>query len=160
MEADFNPKLKKPIQLDEVEGPPNLPPPLMVWNSFLVWKTFEKIKGQLEQGLLPTGLKMPHNSVLTMLQAGPLSQVALGLRLNTDRTTMVDLVDELEHKSLVERRRNPNDRRAYDVTLTDQGRQVLAELHQIITEIDNRLFSRLSENERHQMKELLLKVLE
>ena len=41
-------------------------------------------------------------------------------------TRMVFLVDELEQRGLVERRRNPADRRSYALYLTDQGRAKLA----------------------------------
>ena len=52
---------------------------------------------------------------------GPMSQQALGEYIGKDRTTIVAIVDELEQEGLVERRRNPADRRAYALQVTPRG---------------------------------------
>ena len=46
--------------------------------------------------------------------------------MGVNATRMVFLVDELEKLGLVERRRNPDDRRSHALYLTDQGRAALA----------------------------------
>ena len=56
----------------------------------------------------------------------PLTQRELSERLGIDRTTVVQVIDRLEADGRVARRRNPEDRRAYDVTITPGGRKVLA----------------------------------
>lgn len=67
-------------------------------------------------------------AVLVVLDAAePLSQLDAAKELGVDRTTMVALVDELEDKSLVERRRSPDDRRKNIVELTARGKEILAE---------------------------------
>jgi DNA-binding MarR family transcriptional regulator len=67
-------------------------------------------------------------AVLIVLDAAePLSQLDAAKELGVDRTTMVALIDELEHKGLVERRRSPDDRRKNIVELTARGKETLAE---------------------------------
>jgi DNA-binding MarR family transcriptional regulator len=67
-------------------------------------------------------------AVLVVLDAGePLSQLEAAKELGVDRTTMVGLVDELEEKGLVQRRRSPDDRRKNIVELTPHGKETLAE---------------------------------
>ncbi|WP_194898297.1 MarR family winged helix-turn-helix transcriptional regulator [Catenulispora pinisilvae] len=67
-------------------------------------------------------------AVLVVLDAAePLSQLDAANELGVDRTTMVALVDELEAKGLVERRRSPDDRRKNIVELTAHGKNTLAE---------------------------------
>lgn len=67
-------------------------------------------------------------AVLVVLDvAEPLSQLDAAKELGVDRTTMVALIDELEDKGLVERRRSPDDRRKNIVELTARGKQTLAE---------------------------------
>lgn len=67
-------------------------------------------------------------AVLVVLDAAePLSQLDAAKELGVDRTTMVALIDELEHKGLVERRRSPDDRRKNIVELTAHGKETLAE---------------------------------
>jgi DNA-binding MarR family transcriptional regulator len=72
-----------------------------------------------------------HEGLLTVLIAidsqAPLSQQEVAGRLGVDRTTMVLLIDELENKALVRRRRDPDDRRKNVVVLTDAGRTTLRE---------------------------------
>jgi DNA-binding MarR family transcriptional regulator len=78
--------------------------------------------------LAPFGLDARELAVLAVLAAGrPLSQLEAARRLGVDRTTMVALVDTLEGKGLVERRRSAQDRRRNVVELTERGRRVRAD---------------------------------
>jgi DNA-binding MarR family transcriptional regulator len=54
------------------------------------------------------------------------SQQALAQHLGTPATRLVALVDGLEQRGLLERRRNPDDRRLHAVHLTEAGRALLA----------------------------------
>ncbi|WP_330461506.1 MarR family transcriptional regulator [Streptomyces sp. NBC_00820] len=74
------------------------------------------------------GLDARELAVLAVLAADrPLSQLEAARRLGVDRTTMVALVDALEGKGLVERRRSEEDRRRNVVELTEYGTQVRAD---------------------------------
>lgn len=74
------------------------------------------------------GLDARELAVLAVLAAGrPLSQLEAARRLGVDRTTMVALVDALEGKGLVERRRSAEDRRRNVVELTERGGRVRAD---------------------------------
>src|SRR3954451_18410574 len=57
--------------------------------------------------------------------AGPLSQQRLAERLLVNRTLMVAVADALERRGLVERRRDPADRRSYALHVTPAGRTEL-----------------------------------
>jgi DNA-binding MarR family transcriptional regulator len=81
-----------------------------------------------EPALAPFGLGARELAVLAVLAAGrPLSQLEAARRLGVDRTTMVALVDALEGKGLVERRRSEEDRRRNVVELTERGVRVRAD---------------------------------
>jgi DNA-binding MarR family transcriptional regulator len=86
------------------------------------------------RALEPLGVTGRQLAVLVVLDAAePLSQLEAAKELGVDRTTMVALVDELEDKGLVERRRSPDDRRKNIVELTALGMKTLTEgerLHQ------------------------------
>ena len=63
---------------------------------------------------------------LNVLDAeGALSQHALGRCVGMDPSSMVSTIDELEAKGLVQRRRDPTDRRAYALHITEAGGDVL-----------------------------------
>lgn len=74
--------------------------------------------------LSPMGLSVQLCGVLNLLALGAISQQALGDQLGIDRTTMVELIDQLEQQGVVVRRRNPSDRRSYALSLTPRGRSV------------------------------------
>lgn len=78
--------------------------------------------------LTPLGIGLKQHSVLRLLAAeGVRSQQALSDALGIDRSTMVLVIDDLEAQGLVERRRNPDDRRAYEIHLLPAGRDRLAQ---------------------------------
>jgi DNA-binding MarR family transcriptional regulator len=78
--------------------------------------------------LLPYGIDGRELAVLAVLGAtDPVSQQQAADQLGVDRTTMVALVDVLENKGLVTRRRSPDDRRKNTVALTAAGRRCLAD---------------------------------
>jgi len=74
------------------------------------------------QALEPFGIDGRELAVLAVLAAEyPLSQLEAAGQLGVDRTTMMNLVDALEAKGFVERRRSPQDRRRNIVELTASG---------------------------------------
>jgi DNA-binding MarR family transcriptional regulator len=120
-----------------------------------------------DRALEPLGLTVKHFGVMTFLryeaqsdrQGGSLSQQAIGERLRIDRTTMVALIDDLERASYVKRERNPDDRRAYVITLTAAGRRAQARAEQAVDAHALEFFGRLSEAEREELSRLLVQLI-
>ena len=71
---------------------------------------------------------------------------------------MVAFVDSLEQRGLLERRQNPEDRRARALFLTPKGRDLLGHAFAVAVEHEQRLTSDLSPHEREQLLELLVRV--
>ena len=104
-------------------GPPIA---LMERLSFLLKRTFALLEATVEPGLARLGLNGREFGVLTLLEAeGPTSQQQLADRIGVDRTTMVALIDALEEKQLVNRQRDPSNRRAYVLGVTAAGHKKL-----------------------------------
>jgi DNA-binding MarR family transcriptional regulator len=98
--------------------------------------------------------------VLKMLAAvGPCSQQTLSEELRIDRSVMVGVCDDLEKAGHVRRERNPADRRAYAVTITDSGLGLLAEAETSVPEFLDRTFQALTPAERDHLTALLGKLL-
>ena len=113
----------------------------------------------LKCALAPLGVGPKHYAVLSALEAhGPRSQGSLGELLGIDPSTMVALIDELERRGLAERRRNPADRRAYGVHLTEEGTALLPCLHAALAEADEQLMARLPDEGRQALLTLLAEV--
>jgi DNA-binding MarR family transcriptional regulator len=82
----------------------------------------------------------------------------LSVALGIHRSAEVALVDELEQRRLAERRRDPDDRRAYTLFLTPAGRELLDELRRAADEEDAELLAALDAPERSQLISLLQRV--
>ena len=107
------------------------------------------------------GLHPRHFGMLSHLAAAEgQSQQALSIALGIHRSAVVTLVDDLEHRGLAERRRDPVDRRAYTLYLTPPGRELLAELERAADEKEAELLTALNASERSQLISLLQRVAE
>ncbi|MEZ0092953.1 MarR family winged helix-turn-helix transcriptional regulator [Streptacidiphilus sp. EB129] len=102
--------------------------------------------------LAPFGIDGRELAVLVVLAAEyPLSQLEAAGRLSVDRTTMVALVDALEEKGLVERRRSPQDRRRNTVQLTPAGEDCLRDAEHARTEMERQFLAPLSPSDASQL---------
>jgi DNA-binding MarR family transcriptional regulator len=86
------------------------------------------------------------------------SQQAVGDRLKIPSSRMVAFVDALEARGLIERRLNPDDRRARALYLTDAGRELLGRAFTVAAGYEQDLCADLSEQEREQLLALLQRV--
>ena len=106
------------------------------------------------------GLKARHYGALAVLaDEGPHAQSDLGDKLRIDRSTMVAVVDDLEGMGFVERRRDREDRRRYELTLTDAGRRAFSEAEGLVEGVQEAVLAPLDEAQRRQLHELLTSVL-
>jgi DNA-binding MarR family transcriptional regulator len=83
------------------------------------------------------------------------SQLALAHHLGVDRTVMTYLLDDLEKVGLIERRPDPEDRRARRVVPTPAGLQLLATLDRRLRAVEDRLLAALDEPARERFREQL-----
>jgi DNA-binding MarR family transcriptional regulator len=108
-----------------------------------------------------SGIGVGQHLVLKMLaEIGPSSQRVLSDQLRIDRSVMVGICDGLEGAGHVRRERDAGDRRAYAVTITDSGRQLLARAEAGVPEFLDDTFQALTPRERHQLSTLIGKLLQ
>ena len=114
---------------------------------------------RFSERLAPLGLEPRQFGMLTRLAANEgKSQQAVGELIGLNPTRMVFLVDELEKQGLVERRRNPADRRSYELYLTDPGRAKLGEAQRVRTGNDREIGASLTGAQRRELAALLRQV--
>lgn len=86
-----------------------------------------------------------------LLHLGPLCQHELAGKVLKSAGNMTTVVDNLERRGLVERRRDGEDRRVVTVQLTDSGRDLVREVFPRVVEVLVDAFSALSATEQQQL---------
>src|SRR6202045_5176831 len=111
-----------------------------------------------EATLEPGGLRPRHLIALRLLsEGGPTSQQACADSLSLDPSNVVGLLNELEERQLITRRRDPADRRRHIVELSPQGESELCDAYEGLRQIDDDLLSALSVKERAALYDLLVR---
>lgn len=76
-----------------------------------------------------------------------------------DASSLTGLLDRTEKAGLIERRPDPEDRRALQIHLTEQGRKALCGLHEVVADVQCRIeqefFRDYSEAERELFRKML-----
>jgi DNA-binding MarR family transcriptional regulator len=151
------------INPEPVRSPtvPRFPEELVASSAFLLKKLGLSAKEQAMEAYGSTGLNPYHHAILVLLDEGSReTQGAIADALGYDRGQLVGLLDELEEQGLVERRRDPSDRRRHLVRLTPDGRRALGRLRTLGSRLENDLLVPLDEQEREQLHTLLLRLAE
>src|ERR1700682_1251235 len=111
-----------------------------------------------ETTLEPGGLRPRHLIALNLLsERGPASQQALSDSLSLDPSNVVGLLNELEERKLITRRRDSADRRRHIVELSPRGDKELCGAYDRLRRIDDDLLSPLSARERATLYDLLVR---
>lgn len=111
---------------------------------------------RFRETLEPVGLEPRQFLVLRQVGLGEgRSQHALAEAVRIPASRMVAVLDDLEHRGLVERRPHPSDRRARALYLTDDGRATIERALRLAFEFEASLTSSLRPEEREQLLVLL-----
>lgn len=126
-----------------------------------IMRTYNVTSGELADALRPLDLSPSGFNVLQALAntpTGELEPCQLAERLLVSRPSMTGLIDTLESKGLVSRRRHPVDRRRVLVVLTGEGRHLLSSHYEEHYARLRGLFSELQRDEVELLVTLLRKV--
>ena len=102
------------------------------------------------------GITVPQSFILFALQEQDGQNVKdLASRLSLDSPAITGLLDRLEKENLVERRNDPEDRRALRVFLTGKGRDLAGEIYKIAAAFNEELNSAFNDDQKRVLKKLL-----
>jgi DNA-binding MarR family transcriptional regulator len=105
------------------------------------------------------GLSPAQAGFLRMVAIAPgRSQKELADDLGMPPSRFVPFADELDQKGLIERRKNPDDRRLHALYLTDAGRLLLGEVAKAGMAHEQQICAGLSPDEHDQLLDLLLRI--
>jgi DNA-binding MarR family transcriptional regulator len=136
-----------------------LPRELVASPGFLLARLGFEIKARSVTEFGELGLTPYHFSVLALLGEGSReTQATIADALRFDRSQLVGMLDSLEKRGLIERRRDPHDRRRQSVSLTPAGKKTLVRLRAIIARLEDEFLSPLSAQERDELYALLLRL--
>ncbi|MEI2358973.1 MarR family transcriptional regulator [Priestia megaterium] len=132
------------------------------WNQsygFLLGKALQQMENKFSEGLLPFNINSRQYGVLLFIEENSYSsQKDISENLQIDRTTMVSHIDHLETLGLVERTKNPNDRRSYSLLITEKGKEVLNSRWEFLTHIESEVLAPLDQQERQLLKSFLIRI--
>jgi DNA-binding MarR family transcriptional regulator len=140
---------------------PKVKPPyeLVCSTSYLLKRLGGAIKERSVAAFEAAGESPYHYSVLAVLEESAReTQATIADSLGYDRSWLVGLLDELEEAGLIERKRDPADRRRHLVSLLPAGKKKLAELRAISRKIENEFLGGLEQAQREELHALLLHV--
>jgi DNA-binding MarR family transcriptional regulator len=86
-------------------------------------------------------------------------QQQLSADMGIDPSAMVKLINELEEAGLADRRRRPNDRRAWEVAITAKGRRTLERARRLAVQVEDEVLGGLTDADRRQLLTLLRRAL-
>ena len=143
-------------------GGGGFPPEVLARHTaFLLGKAGQLSREAFDRAISPMGLKSRHYGAMAVLAAeGPHVQRELGEKMQIDRSTMVAVVDELEGMGFVERRRDREDRRRYELTLTDAGRVALSQADGLVEGVQEVVLAPLDERQRRELHGLLVSLIQ
>jgi DNA-binding MarR family transcriptional regulator len=140
---------------------PRLPAELIASNLFLLKRLGFTAKQRSLDEYEKFGLGPYHYAILAVLDEGaPETQSAIADTLGYDRGTLVGLLDELEEKDLVERKRSPEDRRRHMVRITADGGRTLAKFRALNKRLEDEFLAPLDAEQRESLHALLLTLAE
>ncbi|MFF1747255.1 MarR family winged helix-turn-helix transcriptional regulator [Streptomyces mirabilis] len=119
--------------------------------SFLVHNALDEIAGQRD-------LSITQARLLGVLRDREPTMNQLGRLLGLDKSSISGLVDRAQRRGLVTRTVSANDRRAFQVSITDAGRQLIEQLAAQFAEQIELSVAPLSDTDRQRLSQLAAQV--
>lgn len=122
-------------------------------------RTSSLIRKDFEQATDGLGIRQVSFGVLSVISANPgIRQGEVGAMLDIQRANMVAMISELSEDGLVARGRDPRDKRAVTLTLTEKGQAQLAKAIERIAAHEASMMRSLSQRERDQLLDMLQRI--
>jgi len=124
--------------------------------GFLLTDSARLLRKLIDRRLQPLGLSRAQWSILAILSNHEgLSQSQISDELEIEKSTVGRLIDQVEKSGWIERRPILGDRRLWGVHLTDQARQLIANVESVILNTRTEMLRGLSAEQQQDLSEIL-----
>ena len=144
--------------MGEASDSRELLPALSVLPGHLFWRAQARVAGALAEALPPTVDIHAYAALLALSGGVTRSQQALSQTISVSRTTMVRVAGDLAAQGLVERVRNPEDRRSWSLTRTAEGAAAARRWRRHAEDLEDSITAGFTQEEREELRALLLLV--
>jgi MarR family transcriptional regulator for hemolysin len=128
---------------------------------FEIAETAHALRKAFDRRASALGVTRAQWKVLFRLTRFPgLRQVELADMLDVEPITLCRIVDRLEEAELVERQRDPEDRRAWRLHVTDKAKPLVERLKSLGSELVDEAFADIDRSELDQVRGVLARVRE
>ena len=93
-----------------------------------------------------------------LLENDGITQATLGERTVKDKTTVTRILDRLEDKQLLVRRRDPGDRRSQRLYLTPAGRELALAIVPIVQSFARTVYADVTETDKAALRDILARI--
>ena len=123
---------------------------------YLVKQLELSVRARLDELMRPVGLTALQYTALTVLERhGDISSAQLARNSFVTAQTMADMVLILEDRGLIERHRDPHDKRRLLIGLTPEGRAILEERRPHVAAIEKQMTGALSTSDTALLRRFL-----
>ena len=147
--------------LQEIQAHPVnfVPKELLASPGFLLARMGMAMKARALEEFEQAGYAVYHYGVLALLGEGDReTQATIAHALGVDRSQLVGLLDSLEERGLIERHRDPSDRRRHVVSLTADGKRELVRLRGVAQQVEEEFLAPLDAADRETFHGLLMRL--
>lgn len=147
------------------EQPPRYPnrvaKELVERSGFLLARLGTEMKGKAMQMAEDAGFELYDYGLLALLAEGSReTQATIADALSLDPSRLVAVLDNLERRGAIDRRRDPLDRRRHVVSITAAGKKELTRLRELFRRLEDEFLCALDDDERRTLHHLLLRLAE
>ena len=122
-------------------------------------RAYLRILGVFRERMSKLNLRPVDFTVLALVRANPeVNQKRLSRALDIDPPNMATLLDRLEARNLIVRKRNPEDKRSQLLELTAEGRTLHALAEKTVTKLEIDATSALTSEERTELMRIAQKI--
>ncbi|ABQ25335.1 MarR family winged helix-turn-helix transcriptional regulator [Geotalea uraniireducens] len=127
--------------------------------GYVINKTALALKNELGRRFKPYDITVEQWRVLNRLwEKDGLTQKELAEQIFKDQPNTTRILDKLQNKGIIRREASPDDRRAFIINLTGEGRMLRAQLLPVACQMGEDVFTGISEEEQLLLKVLLNKI--